>query len=363
MTIDNLQVAVADATTEINTKYPAFELFDQRQGHSVRYDNCSLAVCFLAANTRLLSNKGSSGIHRAVSIAVIDAGSKKPLVSQTVWITMSKVTTSKQMRFDLPICADEINFDNGYEVIATDVITRVPLAHKIVAFYDERDYNNPIASDWVVTGASVSPHYSTRRYRAIRADALVCNKVRFDLARFNKCHVTDYPEMEIRIFFPDGSVKHSFCNVGTDDFDAYDAGKYYAEMRFAVSNESMGVCYADILCLGQTINGFVFSTDDDSKEGVWAEEHLGIMDSHYVQDYALRYAQLKQASAESDANRVVSTRDYFEEALERFISSQLTEDSDDPQVCGNQDSVVDNDNGSDESNACPDRKQAIGYDC
>ena len=346
LTIDNLRVAVADATTEISAKYPAFDLFDQRRDHSVTYQNFSLAVCFLATNTRQLKNNSSAGINRPVSIAVINADSKKTLAGQTVWITIGRGTVSKPMRFDLPICADEISFDSAFTVIVTDELTRVTLAHKQIIFFDERDYTYPIASDWVVDGASVSPYCLTRRFRAIKSDPLVFNKVRFDLTRLNKYHVNEFPEMEIRIFFPDGSVKRSFCNVGFDDFDSCDMGKYHAEMRFEASEEAMGVCYAEVLCLEQVISGFVFSTDDEPDEGIWSGEQLGIMNDYSTESYALRYAELKSTLSENNDDKSLFSDTDFEEALENFISSQITADNDDLECSDNRELEVDSKTGS-----------------
>jgi len=297
--VASLKVAVSDPSNEIGTEYPAYELFDSRRDQSIAFDNFNLSISLLAANIRHPENGNTVGVHRPIAITIAEKESDRVLASKTVWVTIPKGETSKQFRVDIPVYSGNINFNNLYVIYLRDYLTDTHLIKKEIVFYDERDHN-PIANDWVVMGASVAPHFSERQYRSYKANERTHNKVRFDLARLNKYHASDCPEMEIRVFFPDGSIMRDFCTVEFDNFDNCDMGKYRAEICFGTSRSTMGVCYAELLCLEEAVNGFVFSIGDKAEEGVWADDELQIMDYYDIDSYAQRYANLKEKSNEEE---------------------------------------------------------------
>jgi len=335
--VTSLKVAISDPSTDVGVEFPAFEAFDSRRDQSITFDNFKLSISLLVTNMRHSERGYAVGIHRPIAITVIDKMSDKLLVSKTVWVTIPKGETSKQLRVDIPLSADNVDFDSLYVVYLRDALTDTHLIEKDIAFYDERD-NNPIAKDWVVEGASITSHLYERKFRSYKANERTHIKVRFDLARMNKYHESDFPEMEIRIFFPDGSVIRDFCVVGFDNFDDCDMGKYRAEICFKPSKNAIGVCYAELLCLEEAINGFVFSIDDKAKEGVWASDELQIMDYYEADSYAERYESLTGDEAADDSEPIILDSD-FERMLGDFISSQMTDESNDSEE-------VDDDSGN-----------------
>lgn len=267
MDVASLKVAISDHSTEIGVEFPAFEAFDSRRDQSIAYDNFSLSISLLAANLRQLENDNVVGVHRPIAITIIDKVKDQFLVSEKLWVTIPKDEKNKQLRIDIPLCADRIDFNGLYVIYLRDVLTDTHLVEKEIVFYDERD-RNLIATDWRVDSASISPHYSERKFPSYKADERTHFKLRFELARLNEYHTSDFPEMEIRIFFPDGSVMRDFCTVWVDGIDNCDTGKYRTEICFNVYNTAMGVCYAELLYLEEAINGFVFSIDHKAEEGV-----------------------------------------------------------------------------------------------
>ncbi len=330
----SLKVAISDPSTEVGVEFPAFEAFDSRRDQSIVFDNFSLSISLLAANIRQLENDNAAGVHRPIAITIVDKVSDQLLVFEKLWVTIPKDDVSKQMRIDIPLCADRIDFNGLFVICLHDIFTDKLLIEKEVVFFDERD-QNPIAKDWIVEGASISPHFSEKKFRSYKADESTHFKLCFDLARLNEYHTSDFPEMEIRLFFPDGSVKRDFCTVRFDSFDDCDAGKYRAEICFNAFKKAMGVCYAELLCLEEAINGFVFSIDDNATEGVWTRNELQIMDYYDVDSYTKRYEKLKENIIENngyrkdDSDGLLFSDSDFDRALDDFISSQLSEESED----------------------------------
>ncbi len=330
----SLKVAISDPSTEVGVEFTAFEAFDSRRDQSITFDNFSLSISLLAVNIRQRENDNATGVHRPIAITIVNKENNRILASMDLWVTIPKDEASKELRIDIPLTANRIDFNGLYVICLRDALTDTHLIEKEVVFYDEREHNL-IAKDWIVDGASISPHFSERKFRSYKADERTHFKLRFDLARLNEYHTTDFPEMEIRLFFPDGSVMRDFCSVWFDSSDSCDTGKYRAEMCFNASKTAMGVCYAEILCLEEAINGFVFSIDDKAEEGVWASGELHIMDYYDVDSYAKRYEKLKENlkkednEIKGDSNESLFSDSDFDRALDEFISSQMSEDGGD----------------------------------
>ncbi len=282
-TIKHIKAAMGDPSTALTREYMESDLFEARRDLSVWVTDTTLTVCFLAVNNLHAQGDEAPGLNRQLTASLSSITTGKVLSSATKWANIRRGISAKEFRLDLHLSANDINFDDGYVVTITDTQTKTPLGSKTVIFYDERDHLHTIATEWAVEGASIAPYHnhSGRKFRSIKASDSECCKVRFDLYRHtDRLHASEFPEMEIRIYFPDGTMQSSFNNIAHDDYDAVDVNRYYAEMPFTATLPTMGICYAELRCLESVIHGFAFSTDDDEVEGVWPEDCLQILDGN-----------------------------------------------------------------------------------
>lgn len=327
LTLSNLQLCTYDAESNVAKSYPDIE-FDNRHDFLMGSNQSAIAVQITFTNERSLMDR-PRGIRRPVSITLLDVTESCVMKSTVIKVNISQDDILGFYRADLPFAYVDINTDHTYKVLVRDESSKIILGESIFHMFDEMRCGEDVDKWFAVESGGISPEYTNRLYRSLEATEMTYHKVRFNVCAQFKEDPLIMPELEIRIYYPDGKVETRFCPLIC-------AGvymrEYYVEMPFFVGfDNDKGVCYAELLCMNRAIAGFVFSTTGITDEGCWCETGLECLEE-YSLDAAterLRTSLLdeKQRQEGEWMMKEEKEEDEFDRALQEFISSNSEDDN------------------------------------
>lgn len=162
------------------------------------------------------------------------------------------------------------------------VVVRELSTNKVLGKHMMRVYRHngkmPHPAKWyeVLSGCFTCPTDAKPiQYRTLWRNKELIRTVRFNV-RATESALADLPELEIRMHYRDESVTSCFCPLKKDSLDAGD-DCYHVEHDFFVNDDRLSVLYAELLCMGTPISGFVAHLRTDTECGVWSYDQLRVI--------------------------------------------------------------------------------------
>lgn len=331
--------------------------FDDRRDFILPHRNQPLAVRMVFANERCDNGKCTPGIRRKVIVSLIDSTNHKLYTSTTLSLNIMGRCFSHTANVSIAVDFNEINFDHPYSVIVRDEKSGKLLGQRQVRFFLPYHIGNPVTELFLPFFGGLKPSHSDELYLSCKARLMNYHHVEFHLLVYESASLPAFiPEMQVKIYFPDGSVE-SRCVDSVTYKDANDDDTYLFSAPFLMTESKRGICYARLTAFDKVIAGIVFNTDGDDISGATYYENLTFIDEYSLEEVSGRYRKLigYEPDDEPDDQPCEITDDDLDNAINEFIKSQLEPDA----PTGPEDSEDSEDSTeTEESPVEPDRKPA-----
>lgn len=379
--LKNIELCNNPADSGLELRLPAYEEFDSRSDFEFDSNQKTMSALLTLANRRTLSDRGNkAGLRRKVSASIVDVTSGEIRQTATLGVSIPRDEYIRVYRIDLPFGATGIKPDHSYELVIRDECSKRKLGEKSFNMFNLDKLGR--SYEWYkAESGGVIPEWTDEICRTVCVDRTTKHFVRFSLrTNFREDPIT-LPELEIRVYRPDGEIRSSFVKPRADRADRE---LYNAETSILIDTYNTGVCYAELLCMDYPVAGFVFSTDDSADFGAWEGRHLEAMDEYTPAAARRRLREsLREIKGEDYGREEKVIEDYdfdndddvtdlddnnsseglsdidFEAALDRFIMAEdekllntEPEDSDSTDECEDAD---EEDNGC----SCQDNAEAV----
>lgn len=328
-------------------EFQAFEFFENRNEFLISRDFATLSLSIDFLNEKMFTSLVTTGQRRKVTVSLFDETINFIWVRRLFNVCFNKSTVKRTYQVDLPLLTEDDGFvlTNSFRIIVRDEATGLILADRPVKFWDVNEIGNSPEKLYTVPSAFIActdVDHSVRPYMSIVADDYAFHTVRFSLMpQFEDISIRNAPQLEIVLYYPDGTTERSICKPQQDKFDVnYDDNRWHVEMRFCVRQERVGVIYAELRCMGKRISGFLFSTEGPEYFGAWYKQYLDYCTDYTPADGAKRfqellirynddddYTDLISEPEENDKSDKYDTDLEFEKLLMEFVDSSLKEDS------------------------------------
>lgn len=295
-------------------------VFDQRHDFILTLPSPMLSVRMVFANERYLSGKSGKGVKRSVSVTLTDVENGRLHAATAVPVCIKGGNFSNTAFVCLPIDFDNLDFSHPYKVTVRDQKSGEILGNRELHFF-RQFYGSSYAAEILKPEyAGVEPVFSENLYKSFDADLWTYHSVRFHLVAENLVIRPNFiPEMEVRIYFPDGTLESKFTTPVMDENDV-ESNLYRVSVPIYMTPQKKGLCYSELICFDIPIAGIVFDTNGETIYGSWYAPYLDPFDEYSLRDTTERF---KNTIHKCDNEKSESiTDDDFEKALEEFISSQ-----------------------------------------
>ncbi len=320
--LSNILLSVVDFEFRA-TRFNLSEMvFDSRHDFILTLPSPRLAVRMVFANERYLSGPCRYGVRRPVSVTLTDTKNNSLLAAVSITIHLKNFEMYGTAHTCLPIDFDKVDFTHSYVLTVRDEKTGQILGKKTVHFFRQFQGRTYISEVLRPAYAGVQPDFSWKLYKSFDAETMVCQYIRFYLNQKDSVELPPFlPEMEVRVYFPDGSIESKFVTPTCEDEEG-DPGKYCVSASIFMTRSHKGVGYAELICFDVPIAGFVFNTQGESVEGYWQGSDIEPLDEYSLVEAAARF---KNAVCEPETQASLVADEDFDKALDEFISSHLKE--------------------------------------
>ena len=306
-----LQLWAYDPDSEVANEYPAIGLFDERHDFPMALTQSGMAVLLTFLNGRNHSLDTFVGIRRSVAIVIVDVTEECVVSATQIRVNIPRNRLAGVFRADLPFAYPNIKTDHTYKVMVRDVSSGQMLGESFFHMYDPLVLGKEPHLWYTASKGWVLPQFEYGMYKSVDSEKLGVVSVRFNLESHFKNEPYLVPEVEVRVYLPNGKVESRFFRPECDD---YDMREYHVTMPVHVNHDNRGVCYAELLCMDYAIAGFVFSTNGPTESGAWEGKELTCLGEYSLEECVNRFRLCLQDKA------VDSGDDDFERALQNFIS-------------------------------------------
>lgn len=292
--------------------------FDQRHDFILTLPSPQLAVRLILC----LYDKAPRGVRRRVVVSLSDASDRNILCSISILAYLKKSEIYSDVKVCLPIDYDEIDFTHPYVVTVRDEKTGQILSERELHFF--KQFHGGIYTPEILKPeyGGIQPDFSWQLYKSIDADTLTSQNIRFHLRQEDTLLNSPFlPEMEVRIYLPDGSVESKFVTPIHDEDDEPDM--YYVFAPIFMISSKKGIGYAELICFDVPIAGFVFNTAGESVYGYWSGADIMPLDEY---SHEAASARFKETIGEPVGKTPLPNEEDFDNLLDKFISSQIGEE-------------------------------------
>lgn len=249
-----------------------------------------LAVNILLCNMR----DDEKGVRREILVNLIDATLRCEIGAHKEIIYMRRNVFSRHLYLYFPADSTGLQRGHEYKLIVSDLTSRKRLAEKMIHLFDRHDFQHP--TRWYeVCHGGIRPAWESNLYKSLKTVDVHDYYVRFNVIhKFGAFPPAILPELEIRLFYPDGKYsKILFKEPRYKNIDGYDGNQLFVEALFNTIEEVNGVFYAELLCMEYPIAGFVFHTKADKDfRGAWIDHELEPLDEYFPATATQRLKQL-----------------------------------------------------------------------
>lgn len=302
--------------------------YGDRHDFAVGRDFCGMAAR-VEFHNRHISNGADKGVRRKVTCALVDCASRCAVATQQVRVCMGKDEFVKFVYLNFPVSPEggmdsdqdfpaepavEMNPDRAYRLVVCDEAAQETLGVSTVRLFSREMLGDP--ADWYeARSGGVRPGWEAKVYKSVDAMEVWDYYVSFCLMqKMGPMPPLVLPELEMRLFQPDGTVSSMFREPMCYDFSG---NNYWAEFLFEPDRRTGGVYYAELRSMGVPIAGIVFRTDGPEEEGEWRGEDVLPLGAYSPEEAEARFTRHfpPQDTASADD-------DEFDALLDRFIASE-----------------------------------------
>ncbi len=316
--------------------------YGDRHDFAVGRDFCGIAAR-VEFHNRHISNGAYKGVRRKVTCALVDCASRCAVATRQVSVCMGKDEFVKFVYLNFPVSPEAemgsgcgfpvspegkmdsdqgfpvspeggMNPDRAYRLVVCDEAAQETLGVSTVRLFSREVLGDP-AAWYEARSGGVRPGWEMKFYKSVDAAEVWDYYVSFCLMqKMGPMPPLVLPELEMRLFQPDGTVSSMFREPVCHDFSG---NNYWAEFLFEPDRRTGGVYYAELRSMGVPIAGFVFRTDGPEEAGEWHGEDVLPLGAYSPEKAEARFTRhfppQDTASAEDDE---------FDALLDRFIASE-----------------------------------------
>lgn len=302
--------------------------YGDRHDFAVGRDFCGIAAR-VEFHNRHISNGAYKGVRRKVTCALVDCASRCAVATRQVSVCMGKDEFVKFVYLNFPVSPEGkmdsdqgfpvspeggMNPDRAYRLVVCDEAAQETLGVSTVRLFSREVLGDP--ADWYeARSGGVRPGWEMKFYRSVDAAEVWDYYVSFCLMqKMGPMPPLVLPELEMRLFQPDGTVSSMFMEPVCHDFSG---NNYWAEFLFEPDRRTGGVYYAELRSMGVPIAGIVFRTDGPEEAGEWYGEDVLPLGAYSPEEAEARFTRHfpPQDTASADD-------DEFDALLDRFIASE-----------------------------------------
>lgn len=280
----------------------------------------------VAVQIILSNNNYDKGVRREISLSVVDVTTRCELACRKIRVNMNRKAVCKSFHSYFPAKDVDLKPAHTYKVIVRDCKTSQPLAVSIFHLFDARILGHP--TKWYeVCDGGVRPAWEQNLYKSLNTVDDHDYYVRFNIAhKFGTIFPDILPELELRLYYPDGSIAAYFKEPTFHDFNDLENNLLYVEFPFLTTPDINGVFYAELLCMEYPIAGLVFDTTVEDKRGSWFGAEIAPLDEYTPELARTRLDNLLCGGA---GTTKLPAEDEFDKLLDKFIESQNEESDND----------------------------------
>lgn len=253
----------------------------------------------IAIKLEISNKRYDKGARRNVSLSLVDMTARYDVATQQIKVCLA-IDGFKDCYAYFPAETSSLVGGHTYKLLVCDETASETLTERIFHLFDKSTMKNP--AEWYeICDGGIRPAWKTDLFKSLNTVDSHDYYVQFNLApNMGRKLPTIMPELEIRLHYPDGqTVKTFFKEPFCRSLENYDDNRWTIECPFETSSDINGVFYAELLCMGYPIAGFVFDTMCPTDiSGKWYGHEIQPID-----EYSLK-AEL------------------FDEFIERYIASE-----------------------------------------
>ncbi len=322
--ISSLQLWAYDPTSEVAKEYPASEWFDDRSDFLLSRTLSGVAVNLSFLNDRLILSDNRAGVRRRISVELFNNTYSELLTSSEILVNIPRGEFSRTIRTELPLSYDVVDTGCTYKITVRDISTDEILKERHFYFHDTSVVDLDVSQWFVPKSGGIIPSSKNKIYRSTQTCVPEVVRVQFNfLYRLNEDELHIFPEMEIRVYLPNGKVERQFVRPKCED---YDMKEYVVDMQYVVDIGNWGIAYAELTCLEYPVAGFVFNTNGHSVTEGWDGAGMQCLEEYSLQACMKHYhTQLKDMLPYDNNTEGVETLyddDEFERCLNDFIERE-----------------------------------------
>lgn len=293
--LSRLQVRPYDPTSKVANEYPACHLFDDRHDFVMLKHQSGLAILMTFANECFFSSvECVADVNAKVSVSVVDRNEMRVVGVAKADVTMTANDMSCMCRVDIPFAYENANAAHRYLVIVRDEISGAILRCKEFSLYDLPEIKM-LPTRWYQAKQGCVVRCMPTKYvpfLSIDPKDGTYYEVRFEVDSKLGNKVNTLPELEVRIYFPDGEIESSYCAPRKDGYSGRKS--LYVALPFIAMRSRRGVCYAEMRSMGYAFAGFVFSAAGPEIRGVWTcnNKELDCVPDYTFEKGVMRFERL-----------------------------------------------------------------------
>lgn len=293
-------------------------VFDSRNHLVISPRTSAIAVMLSFYNEHwLLADEGRK-IRRRLTLILADDTGTVHFASKTVTLKTSAREICPRVGTHLPFKAASLPLDRDYSLIVMDAQTGEQLDCRTFHALPHKHCGRDIETVFSAEEAGLASAGSGRMFSALDVRPGAYADVRFNLQYNCSEPLEKLPEIEIRLYFPDGSFTHRYRPAVCDD---YDAGEYHVSMPFLVTSANHGTVYAEALINDYAFAGVVFRTEGDEQAGGLTGKYADILAEYSPEAANKRFEEQKPEEE--------FTAEDFDRRLDEFIKSEMGEAGED----------------------------------
>lgn len=288
--------------------------FDKRRDFAADETFAGIAVKVDFCNSRY-ETESPKGVRRTVEFALVDCTTRCVLAERQMKLCMHRNNPQHTVYLEFRLQADDLERCHICKLVVCDESTTETLDEEVIHLYRQDKLGHP--TTWYdVECGGVMREGETSVYRSLNVTERQCLRVCFNIVqKFGYRPPMILPELELRLHYPDG--ERVVCRFLEPRCIESCVSRYYVEYAFAAGTTDRGVHYAELLCMGYAIAGFVFSTSRNESDGFWHGDEIAPLAEYSAEAAGERF---KRFMPQGDG---YGGDDEFDELLDRFISSQL----------------------------------------
>ena len=282
----------------------------------------------LTFSKELSSTFDDQPIRRKITISVINpCENDDEVYRSSFYIVMGKGLLQKTYRKDIELNYFDISQYTGLKIIVTNETENCRIGMYDLNLIDIHDIEEN-RCQWVnvikgVLGAHDSHYLSTTLSK------LPCCSIYFSASSKFDFTSDQMTEFEIRLYHPDGMIESSIQSPKCSHYAPEDE-HYYLSIIENFAFHTNGVHYAELLCLGVPVAGFLFNVGNEEREGDWDDVYnLNPIDNYTPEKGEKLYHEhvgengSKKEEIPSDSLDIEFDMEPFDNLLEEFINNEV----------------------------------------